>query len=296
MKKVFFTKGLPGSGKSTWAKEYIKQNPETVRVNKDDLRAMLHNGKFTGGNEKQVLRIRDCIIMDAIEHNRNVIVDDTNLKLKHQVHIEELIAGKAEFIVIPFLHVPLEKCIENDLKRLNSVGEKVIRKMDREWRGLDNQTLDPMIFGEDLPFCIIFDIDGTLSHVGDRSPYDSRECAVDLPNKSIIALNAWARLVQIEGHKYFSNKELKIVLLSGRKEEAREATETWMKDHGVVYDELYMRETADDRRDSIVKEELFNTHIRDKYNVIFIVDDRQQVVDMWRDLGITCLQTNWADF
>jgi predicted kinase len=66
MPKLIYTKGLPASGKSTWAKAQQAKDPNTVRVNKDDLRAMLHNSKWSSKNEKQVLRIRDEVIMDSL--------------------------------------------------------------------------------------------------------------------------------------------------------------------------------------------------------------------------------------
>ena len=80
MKKVYLTKGLPGSGKSTWAKEMVSKNPNSYkRVNKDDLRAMLDNGKHSEDAEKFILNVRDSIILLALENGKHVIVDDTNL-------------------------------------------------------------------------------------------------------------------------------------------------------------------------------------------------------------------------
>ena len=61
------------------------------------------------------------------------------------------------------------------------------------------------------------------------------------------------------------------------------------------YKKLVMRKTGDYRKDSIVKREMFEEHIEGKYNVLFVLDDRNQVVDMWRkELGLTCLQCNYG--
>jgi hypothetical protein len=58
-----------------------------------------------------------------------------------------------------------------------------------------------------------------------------------------------------------------------------------------------MRAEKDNRKDSIIKRELFDKHIRDKYHVDFVLDDRDQVVRMWRrELGLTCLQVNYGNF
>ena len=76
MPKVTICRGLPASGKSTWAKKQ-----DAVRINKDDLRDMLDNGKWSGKREKLVLDTRDSIMVKALRQGRNVIIDDTNLHL-----------------------------------------------------------------------------------------------------------------------------------------------------------------------------------------------------------------------
>lgn len=134
MKKVIITRGLPSSGKSTWSKELIAKNPSQYkRINKDDLRSMLDGGKWSRDNEKMVLQVRDQLILLALEGGKHVIVDDTNLAPKHEVHIRELVKGKAEVVIQDFTDVPLEECIRRDSARPVSVGEKVIRDMWRQF-------------------------------------------------------------------------------------------------------------------------------------------------------------------
>jgi len=65
---------------------------------------------------------------------------------------------------------------------------------------------------------------------------------------------------------------------------------------GVNFDELFMRPEGDMRPDNIVKAELFDTYVRDNYDVQFVIDDRDQVVDMWRRMGLACLQVAPGDF
>jgi predicted kinase len=123
-------KGLPASGKSSWAKEQVALDPETVVVTKDDIRDMLHIKDWNYDKEKEVVRRRDFLIAQALSKGRNTISCDTNLAPKHEAALRQIAKRyKAVFEVKSFLDVPLEECIRRDSLRENSVGEKVIRDM-----------------------------------------------------------------------------------------------------------------------------------------------------------------------
>ena len=102
MKKqyVYFLRGLPASGKSTWAREKIErdrqQNITTKRVNKDDLRAMLDNSIHSQGREKFILSVRDEIIYEVLSSGWNIIVDDTNFNPIHKERVESIVSGIVE--------------------------------------------------------------------------------------------------------------------------------------------------------------------------------------------------------
>lgn len=281
MLTVYFTIGLPASGKSTWAKAKVDKSPNGIkRVNKDELRAMLDNSYFSKGNEKFVLNIQDQIIKAALEEGKHVIVDNTHLAPKHEARIRELIKGLAVLEIVDFRHVDLETCIKRDLQRFNSVGEKVIRDMY-------NQFIAPPrnpkpVHNPDLPDAIICDLDGTLALIGDRSPYDGASCEKDLVNEPVRSI------LQTSGKA--------IVFVSGREDKSKPQTLAWLEKHGICFDALHMRKSGDMRKDSIVKREIYDEFILDKYNVTFVLDDRDQVVKVWRDLGLTCLQVDYGDF
>ena len=281
MLTVYFTIGLPASGKSTWAKAKVDKSPNAIkRVNKDELRAMLDNSYHSKGNEKFVLNMQDLIIKSALEEGKHVIVDNTHLAPKHEARIRELIKGLAVLEIVDFRHVPLETCIERDLKRFNSVGEKVIRDMY-------NQFIAPPrnpkpAYNPDLPEAIICDLDGTIALIRDRSPYDGASCEKDLVNEPVRSI------LQTSGKA--------IVFVSGREDKYKPQTLAWLEKHGIKFESLYMRKSGDMRKDSIVKKEIYDQFILDKYNVAFVLDDRDQVVRVWRDLGLTCLQVDYGDF
>ena len=91
--------------------------------------------------------------------------------------------------------------------------------------------------------------------------------------------------------------EVQIIFVSGRPEEYRQKTENWLKLKGYTSYKLYMRPTGDYRQDSVVKKEIYKNTIESEFGApLFILDDRDQVVDMWRSLGLTCFQVRKGDY
>lgn len=138
---------------------------------------------------------------------------------------------------------------------------------------------------------IICDLDGTLAikHSG-RTWHDASSCDADTINMPVLEVcSAFARTHHI-------------IFCSGRENRYREQTMTFLKKCFPSYIDkhdfsLFMRETQDNRKDSIVKHEIYTTCIKDRWDVLFVLDDRNQVVDMWRNtLNLTCLQVAEGDF
>ena len=132
---------------------------------------------------------------------------------------------------------------------------------------------------------IICDIDGTLALRGERGPHDhdrSMEDAVNWPLVDILHL--------------FHDKAL--LLVSGREAKYRAMTEYWLQTHHLhlPWQELFMRVTDDTRPDNEVKREMYQTHIEPRYTVLCVFDDRNRVVQMWRELGLLCFQVAEGDF
>lgn len=288
MKKVIMMRGLPGSGKSTYAKNLLKENPNMYkRINRDDLRAMFDNEHWSKGNEKFVKQVRDILIIKALEYGKHVLVDDTNLSKTNETRIRQLVQ---EFnkehndnvqVEVREMDTPLEECIRRDALRPKPVGAERIRQMHRQFYAPKVLTQDPS-----LPKALICDLDGTLAQLNGRNPFDASQCENDLLNEPV------AHILKTYRHLGF-----KIFLLSGRKEEHRIQTENWLSKYQIEYDLLKMRSTDDGRKDAIVKRELFDEYIANKFYIEFVLDDRNQVVDLWRnDLGLTCFQVNYGDF
>jgi predicted kinase len=282
MKKVLVLVGLPASGKSTFSSELLLKEPgQWVRSNKDSLREMAHASRWSGGNEKFILKLRDQIILMALEDGKHVIVDDTNFG-KHIDHIKELVKGLATVEVNDsFLQVSVEECIRRDSLRPKSVGKGVILEMYRKYVEVPTP---PPVYDAALPDAIIVDMDGTLSLLNGRSPYDASTCDRDPANQPVLdTVLMW-------------QKSAKVIIMSGRTDDCRPQTEKWLSQYGVEPTAIFMRATGDQRKDSVVKQELFNQNVLGKYNVKFVLDDRKQVVQMWRHLGLTVFQVAEGDF
>lgn len=293
MKKIILLKGIPASGKSTYAKELVKNNPRVYkRINRDDLRHMLDGYHFTKSNEKFIKRTRDWLIEQALLDGKHVIVDDTNISETVYTRIKQLAQRLAKEtdtqikVEIKEFEISLEEAIRRDSLRGNPVGAAVIRRMNNQLKA--NKKVENKIRkqNESLPKAIICDLDGTLSLITNRSPFDGSKCGQDLPNLPVLNLV-----------KNYQKLGFKILLLSGRDGQYQPETEEWLKEHEVTYDQLWMRNPKDNRKDSIIKRELFETNIELNYFIEFVLDDRNQVVDLWRrDLKLPCFQVFYGDF
>lgn len=134
--KIIITRGLPASGKSTWSKKYVEEHTDFVRLSRDDLRFMIHNG-FMVEDDKRVLAAREALLFWFISKGYNIIIDETFLAPNRVKELREEIANCASFAEVrpsieikDFLDVPLEECLErNKTRGLNEkVPEEFIRK------------------------------------------------------------------------------------------------------------------------------------------------------------------------
>jgi predicted kinase len=281
MKKVLMLKGLPASGKSTYARKLVDKGGY-FRINKDSIRDMVHNNHYNKNNEKIVEKVRDNLILLALEVGQTPIVDDTNLAERHYEHIKQLVHGIAEIEIKEF-NLDLETCIKRDLKRPVSVGEAVIRGMYNQFYRKQELYKPPL----GALKAVICDIDGTLTTKTEngRGWFDWDRVDEDKPDENIVDILVTYSLLGI-----------KVIIVSGRDGVCYDLTKKWLLDNNVPCDYLFMREAGDMRKDAIVKREIFDNNIRNHFDIEFVLDDRNQVVEMWRDLGLTCLQVQEGDF
>jgi predicted kinase len=304
MAQLLITRGLPGCGKTTWARAWVAADREhRARVNRDDLRTMLDDGQFVKGvTEPRILAARDAAILSLLSKGIDTISDDTNLPQRTARDLAKLArrAG-AELEVIDLTGVPLGTCLERNAARTDKppVPEAAIRDMHARYlAGRPHPLPLPEEAAGDAdglaryepkpgtPKAVLADIDGTTALMCARSPFDETRVHEDRPNLPVITV---IRAMAAAGNE--------VVFLSGRTDACRDATFEWLREHlRIPFQGLYMRAAGDFRKDAVVKRELFDRHIRDRYDVTCVLDDRDQVVAAWRELGLTCLQVAPGNF
>lgn len=302
MTSLVITRGLPASGKTTFARAWLAHDPANrARVNRDDLRAMLFDAPDYGWEqEKLVTQAQRDLVRTLLKAGRDVVCDDTNLRPKYVREWRRFAtAHGAEFDWIAFPIDVEEAIARDDTRGQQRVGTEVIRRMaekyTRNGRLLpvpdepSDQPETPEAYTPKpgTPPAILVDIDGTLAlKAEERDIYDLTRVAEDLPNQAVI-----------EAVRHAHRARLRIVFCSGREDSSRDATQRWLVNHlALAGDLLLMRAAGDRRRDSIVKRELFDAHVRDHYDIRYVLDDRDQVVAMWRSLGLSVFQVAPGDF
>lgn len=321
MPTMIVTRGLPASGKTTWANNFIKENKDYINLNRDDFRKMLYgdNYKYTKQREKFVTDLQMTSLLEAIKQNKNVIISDTNLNdkvfntfknlakengyyfMRHDTFDQFRIDYSFDKEYNPLsnfigchksnsffiFNSYLDFCLKNNKNRVTGyVPESVIKGMAEKYY-YSNFKLNNIIGNADNDKAVIFDIDGTLAHKCDRDIYDGSKAIDDHLDENVYKILCMEK-------NYLGNK---IIIMSGRDEKYREVTENWLLKNNINYDELFMRPENDTRPDDLVKFELYCLNVKHNFVVERVYDDRDKVVRMWRKLlGLKTFQVDYGDF
>ncbi|EQA7786890.1 AAA family ATPase [Acinetobacter baumannii] len=304
-KQLILTIGAPGSGKSTWAQEQAKKSRKGSRIivlNRDDLRSMMFGGHYKYSRENENI-VMDSVINSLYTALRDkdttkVIIADTNLNLQTRLTYESIARDvmketgfKIEVVEEPFDvdWVELEK--RNAVRGNKAVPKPVLRSMHlnmQKYLGKHYQ----YVADKSKPQAVIFDLDGTLANNDHRDAFAYWKLIDDKPIEFVVNIL-----------KLYEEMGYHIICVSGRNAGTKEdhhkwekLTQSWLAKHNIPYNELHMRAHDDRRKDDIVKEEIFRTHIAHKYNVECAYDDRDRVVEMWRRIGVNCCQVNFGEF
>lgn len=301
-------RGVPGSGKTTFAMELLSASPkDVVRVSRDDTRIALFGkkGMLDHWKETAVTNVCEAAARMALSTGKHVVIDNTNLRAKY-IKDWYKVAESVEVLDVEVVEFPVSysEMMDRNAVRpekdrvpeqvLDGMWDKFIDRKTGELRPVESYdkwkskrsaevSLSPYSPTEGLPETFLCDLDGTLASADHRDVYDYSLVSTDMPNESTVTV---VNSLLDSGHN--------VVFMSGREDVCYHDTMKWLQKH-LKFPEgisplLYMRKERDNRPDVIVKVELFNTFIRGQFNMIGVFDDRPSVCRMWRDMGLKVLQ------
>jgi len=296
MPQLVVMRGLPASGKSTLA---INTYGAHYYVSRDMMREQFGLTEYLGSPAQEILitKMEESQVKLALKAGFDVVVDDMNLRVRYVKrwhHIAKQCG--ATFQVHDLTDAPLSYCLERNEARGYKVPQELITALhDRFVKGQPYPLVYTQFQGfmtpyepnDTLPRAFLVDIDGTIAdHEGIRGPYDTSKYSLD--RVSPVVRTAVRSLISSGYYPIFC---------TGRSDDFRAVTAAWLHSHTGLYDfGLIMRPSGDLRSDDIVKYELFDRYVRETYNVLLVLDDRDKVVDMWREIGLTVFQVAPGDF
>ena len=245
--------------------------------------------------ESMISELVTVAIRKSLARKLNVIVDATNLRAKYINEFVEEFKHEAD-IDFRIFDISLSKAIERDNARVAKVGEEVIKKMYENYKILvDSYAFQPVkktprphivpVINSNFPSAYIFDIDGTIARMCNRSPFDWDKVDRDHVNEPVVEV-----LKDCKARGY------DILLVSGRDEASRKLTVEWLDFYGIPFDALYMRPAGSFQKDTIIKKDIYNNLIEGKYNIMGVFDDRLSVLEMWHKLGLFTFNVNQGNF
>ncbi|MBX3164319.1 MAG: AAA family ATPase [Bacteroidetes bacterium] len=300
--KLLVLVGAPGSGKSTFAKYFVRTEENWVRVCRDDFRMMQFSAEnLLPEQEDLITNMIDASIDTLLRRRINVLVDATHTQkffIEHYItkfNMQADISFKVFDVAVEELKCRVKQREEETGKYIpERVVEKYVRDLEKLKQEFDFSThhkvfqksLEYRFQNTELPKAIICDLDGTLALLNGRNPYDASQADKDLLNAPV------ANIL-----KNYYQSGYKILLVSGRENSYETQTKVFLEKYHIPYNALFMRKANDYRKDSVIKKEIFESEINEKYFIEFVLDDRNQVVDLWRkQLQLPCFQVNYGDF
>lgn len=301
--------GCPSSGKSTVAsdlvesKGYVQIERDLVREELAGTRKEFYTKFPRKVGEAAVSSIIRQNLMSAAKQNQNVVISDTNINrgLRHRLYRDLFDLGFS--VEVQLFDVDLQTLFDRNDERPTEeqVPEDIINRMYTDLQkqfDLLCQEVSVLNFRYQRPvivtgITVVYDIDGTLAERSDRSPFEWNRVNEDKPRESVI------ELMDYDAQDLAPDSF--ITVFSGRDSVCREMTFDWLENNTGYHDDvdyLDMREEGNTDPDWIVKGKMLIEFTINKphIHVLRVVDDRQQVVDIWSNMGLEVWQVQQNKF
>ena len=278
--------GISASGKSTYVKEHATSN--SVIINNDNARRrfvgispednLWDYYKFDKNIESQVKSEADALINHAFYNKKDLWIDNTNLTAIKNENLKKFLEQLGYEVYFHNLNTSsnINTYLYRNQQRINELKPSVIN--DQYIRACINNYVDFETGDRVQARIALVDIDGTVAdHCNQRSHFDWFKVYNDKPRFYVIeTLKALYNFGSIDF----------IQFLSGRESICYNDTMVWLQDvagFDMTRHRLLMRQQKDNRKDVLIKSEIYENCIKDKYDIKFVFDDRNQVVDYWWD-------------
>lgn len=252
--------------------------------------------------EKVVTAMYDTLLTNAMNKGYNIVVDNMNLNPKTCEDLEKRVKDFNEHhdwkyeVCYQNFFIPVEECIRRDAMRPNPIGEKVIKATWKRYRDfIIHESLMETI-NKQAPHidggkpAIIVDVDATLCYNTTGRPFFGEGAAKGmLTDQPVLGTCALVRNMY---------QKCTVIIVTGREgtPEIMEATKRWLAQNDVNHDLAYFRPIGSYEPGEVCKKEIYEKHIKGRYNVLFVLEDNNRCVQMWREQGLTCLQPNEGKF
>lgn len=296
-RKIILTRGIPGSGKSTWAKKWVNEDPEhRIRFNWDDIRNMMGPYWVINRENTGIMKsLRKTFLEKMMCEKWDIVIDNMNLNFKEYEYYNNVVNYYNKNFITQYVlefkdfFISVEECISRDALRQNPIGEKTIREIWKKYRHFIQTTniekyVNNLVKPDpDKPYCVVIDMDSTMCFNTNKRPWYGKGAAEEMINdienfgvcKTVLVLM----------------QEYPIIVATGRDTSQEEVTKQWLSQHKINPIKYYFRTEGDHRKVTEVKKEQIEKILKD-YNILVIFEDSEPIVKMYRDMGLTVLQPN----
>jgi predicted kinase len=306
MSEMTFLRGIPASGKSTYAKKWVAEDPANrVSINRDEIREALFGDASSHKDENKVTEVENMLIAKALREGKHVMSDNTNTNMafipKAIKFAKDNGATKIHNEDFP---ISLEEAKKRNSERERKVPEHVL---DRMYGNLGPEGQFPVFPGsyktKDLvlpktrKMAVFFDMDGTLNDVrGVRHFLAPKNGKKRRDFDSFHRMSEFEPAVDDVLQMAFDAHDagFEVVITTARSEPYRETTQKWLDKHEVPYANIFMRKEGDGRPDYEVKKEMYD-QISMYYDVVRCVDDNPQAIRAWREKGVAVTTVPFID-